>query len=502
MNGVNSHDWIECVNLNEEDLGKYGVDFTNGGGYLEIMVNISNDVNSYPYNVGNKDYYLYVEVVIECFTYSNDTREPTGHPTIVPDYIWIIGEQEANINTSANEEFYNMHSEEFGSLSSSLDVNKQFLIVGECVDPWMTIKVVETDYDYDESEYKYVDIYINSLSLGRCLGLNHYCTHDWITCANAFYYDLSSIMNATSGVCVSRDCDSTNINVIDITFSIKSNVDNCPYAVNDGNLSNISYLFYTQVTLGCGFEHLNLSKIKLCLNGSDCSNQVLSNWDTIYCINSYSCVNSTIFNVNNVWCNQDYSCANSNFTSIINITCYQSYSCNGSTFDMINDFVDCDGYYSCANAIFTSVANVSCDGYCSCINAQFEGVNFISCNRRSCGNAHFKNINYVACNGWDSCEGAHFEAINSVACNQGCYYSDFKGIDYIYCDSCRYSDFDSINFIKCHYCANGHFEDIKYNGVTCDRDYFKVTFFNCILFWCQNKMYQKNMSHYNLHHSQ
>ena len=110
-----------------------------------------------------------------------------------------------------------------GSTHSDTTESRLFLLVGECADPWMTIKVVETDYDDDLSENKYVNIYANEVFLGQCLGLNHDCTHDWVTCANVFYYNLTSIMSLnSSNACFTNDCDSSDINVIDIAFNIKT----------------------------------------------------------------------------------------------------------------------------------------------------------------------------------------------------------------------------------------------------------------------------------------
>ena len=249
-------------------------------------------------------------------TSSNYTRETTSH------YEWVVGEHDEQLE----------YSENFGCTSASCNVSKVFMIIGECVNPWMTVRILETFYEDNADEYRYASIYANSFFVGKCVGLNEQCTYDWVTCANAFYYDLSSIMNTSySNFCDTNDCDSNNTNIVEITLSKTNefpnweNTRDCTYTVyaNESNCL-VSYSLYAQVTLGCGFGHLASPTVKICANDDDCVNQTLSNWNTVYCMNEYSCANSVIFNVNNVWCNQKYSCHNVNFTSINNITSLQT----------------------------------------------------------------------------------------------------------------------------------------------------------------------------------
>ena len=223
-------DWVTCVDINEEYLSEeYGFDYTDGGGYLEIGLSISDEVNFVSYDPGNGTYYdLYGEVMIDCMQSPNDTRSPTTIPTpsptevpttiptsipTDPDYLWLL--------ESPDEEFE--YSVEFGCDYAGCNVSKRFVISCQCYDPWLSISMVETDYNN-------IDIYVNSVSLGQCEGLNGDCSHDWVACENAYLYPLHSFF-------YDKHCDDWNSSTIvrklvTVTIENPNTVNVCPYNIS------------------------------------------------------------------------------------------------------------------------------------------------------------------------------------------------------------------------------------------------------------------------------
>ena len=182
-----------------------------------------------------QNYTIYAQVEIKCnlpsgITYAPTTSptykptiSPTLDPTISTTHQWFIG-QNFGTQESPNYEF----SFEFGCTTSGCGVIETVGMFGMCVDPVLTIEIVETDY-WSTSEH--ADVSINGDSSINCVELDDDCTLDWVTCEDINNLDISSYIDEEKG-----------FNSISLYAVIDSLVDYCPYN---------GYYLYVRATFGC-----------------------------------------------------------------------------------------------------------------------------------------------------------------------------------------------------------------------------------------------------------
>ena len=227
LNADCTYDNVNCTNFNQLNISSYVSNpGMNSHDSLLVTLDVPVGVNYCAYN---SVYYLFATVTFGCeyptLAPSNAPTSPTVSPTNNPtniDYYFYPG---------TNGRYKDVES--FGCTTAGCGVRKEWLIVGECVNPRLTIDVVETDF---ASSTEYIYVYISDNYMGSCEPLDEDCTSDWITCTLADQLNLTSIV----------DLDSTG-GWFDVYLLISTEVNICPYAPGDGS----SYYLYSQVTVQC-----------------------------------------------------------------------------------------------------------------------------------------------------------------------------------------------------------------------------------------------------------
>ena len=113
------------------------------------------------------------------------------------DYQFIVGE---------NDIFSN--SQSYGCTTAGCSVTKTWLIERTCINPTLTVQILEHDYD-SATENAY--IYINNDYIGECTDVSQDCTFVMETCSIANNYDLSSYLNlpniySKDNISITLDC--------------------------------------------------------------------------------------------------------------------------------------------------------------------------------------------------------------------------------------------------------------------------------------------------------
>ena len=364
---VNEIYFGQMSNINydyEYSLNQSDTDYSNGGGYLEIK--LQND-NLNAHNIYDSmwlDGFIYVSCdLYPNVTTADPTVNPTHYPTLQPtwdinaaDYYWDVASADNEIGVVLFTESQPLTCKKN---TTDCEASEMFLIEGECLYPWMSIEVVETDFD---ASNEFVSIYVNHEYVGMCDALDDECGDELVPCKEGNIYELGDYFNTGANAAT----DYTNVIVVSLIVS--DDVNHCNYK---------GYSLYASVTLGCfNYKNVsgnNLTNIRICNKTNDCNNEILSDFDIIYCLDSFSCSNITVYNAHSVWCHYNYSCINSHFEKIDFLTCYGTSSCMDSRIDSVNS-VTCDGSSSCKNAHFSGVEydGIKCTTYDSCVNAKGE----------------------------------------------------------------------------------------------------------------------------------
>ena len=139
-------------------------------------------------------------------------------------------------NVSQNGNFFD--SQRFGCTIPGCNVVKSWAVNGNCYNPTLTVRVVETDFGWSWEE---AYVYLNDRYLGSCEPLDEDATHDWVTCEIADELDLTSLFGSD------YLSDGTGSGVLTVKVAISSDVDCCVYLGDDG----IYYYLYSEATLQC-----------------------------------------------------------------------------------------------------------------------------------------------------------------------------------------------------------------------------------------------------------
>ena len=296
----------------EYSLNQSDIDYSNGGGYLEIEL-VNNNIN-----VTNISDTMCLDGFLHgsCQLYPNVTRaDPTvnlkRYPTLKPTWDIYSADYSWDVASAENNEIGVVLFTESQALTcndrTGCQASQMFLIEGECLYPWMSIEIVETDFNGSS-------IYVNNEYVGMCDALDDWCGRQLVPCSEENIYELMDYFNRGAN----GDTDYSNVIVVSLNISQEVDAHGCSY-YSEG------YRLYASLTLGC-FNYKNISgnftNIRICNNTYNCSNEILSNFDIIHCLDSYSCSNITVYNAHGVWCHHSYSCINSLFENIDYLTCY------------------------------------------------------------------------------------------------------------------------------------------------------------------------------------
>ena len=225
-----TYEWIKCNSITDYNISQYMYDLkdTNIGiadeydQFITITLAASTSVDSCYVYIDGSYYILYGHVTIKCGLPTNvttlkPTTSPTYQPTMEPtmnEYYFDVGfdhrfSQEFEISCNDNP------SKATGRIM--IDVGRY-----TCMDPKLTMSVLETNFDY---YFEYASVYLNNIYLGRCYDVDDSCTDTLVMCNNIREYNISNALQESG-----RD----GVKFVDVAIIVSSSVNRCGYINENG----------------------------------------------------------------------------------------------------------------------------------------------------------------------------------------------------------------------------------------------------------------------------